>query len=111
MNYIFSVWRHDYANRSITNLKSIAIVRTRISTWINYIPVYSRIDQEDGHDAEADPEGTTEDVDCIDVPNDAQGLGWFDRRNSTLSTRIYLTQLDFYKTCPRVSGRTHKTTT
>ena len=65
------------------------------------LPDYSKIDQEDGVDAEMDPVGPTEDVDFVHVPADSQGLGWFDRRNASLSSGVDLAQLDFYKTCPR----------
>ena len=69
------------------------------------LPDYSKIDQEDGFDAEIDPDGPTEDVDFVHVPEDSQGLGWFDRRNASLSSGVDLTQLDFYKSCPRPDDR------
>jgi hypothetical protein len=53
---------------------------------VEELPDYSKFDQEDGVDAEIDPEGPIEDVDFIEVPADAQGLGWFDRRNASLSS-------------------------
>ena len=65
------------------------------------LPDYFKIDQEDGLDAEIDPVGPTKDVDFVHVPEDSQGLGWFDRRNVSLSSGVDLTQLDFYKSCPR----------
>jgi hypothetical protein len=69
------------------------------------LPDYSQIDQEDGFDAEMDPVGPTEDVDFFEVPDDSQGLGWFDRRNAALSSGIDLTALDFYQTFPRPYDR------
>ena len=61
------------------------------------LPDYSKMDQEDGVDAKMDPVGLTEDVDFVHVPGDSQGLGWFDRRNASLSSRVDLMQLDFHK--------------
>lgn len=72
---------------------------------MEYLPDYSKIDQEDGVDAEMDPVGPTEYVDFVHAPADSQGLGWFDRRNASLTAGVDLTQLDFYKTCPRMYDR------